>query len=127
MHLFNGRPHLCILTSATALAPALTPARAFAFHPETLSLPSTTLLLLLPQVGAAAIEIWTMDDGYYFDDVLVSNSGGCWGGPGMVGSHLSGRGRVGAAAWPAWSSRRPAFHRLARSRAGADRIMHASL
>ena len=26
------------------------------------------------QVGAAAIEIWTMDDGYSFDNVVVSNS-----------------------------------------------------
>jgi calnexin len=26
------------------------------------------------QVGAAAIEIWTMDDGYFFDNVVVSNS-----------------------------------------------------
>ncbi|EFN53144.1 hypothetical protein CHLNCDRAFT_136908 [Chlorella variabilis] len=26
------------------------------------------------KVGAAAIEIWTMDDGYFFDNVVVSNS-----------------------------------------------------
>ena len=26
------------------------------------------------QVGAVAIEIWTMDDGYFFDNVVVSNS-----------------------------------------------------
>jgi calnexin len=25
-------------------------------------------------VGAAAIEIWTMDDGYFFDNIVVSNS-----------------------------------------------------
>lgn len=26
------------------------------------------------QVAAAAIEIWTMDDNYFFDNVVVSNS-----------------------------------------------------
>ena len=28
----------------------------------------------LGAVGAVAIEIWTMDDGYFFDNVVVSNS-----------------------------------------------------
>lgn len=32
------------------------------------------MVLLACQVGAAAIEIWTMDDGYFFDNVVVSNS-----------------------------------------------------
>ncbi len=32
------------------------------------------MLCCAVQVGAAAIEIWTMDDGYYFDAVVVSNS-----------------------------------------------------
>jgi calnexin len=25
------------------------------------------------KVGAIAVEIWTMDEGYYFDNILVSN------------------------------------------------------
>ncbi len=33
-----------------------------------------SIVLLFLQVGAAAIEIWTMDDGYSFDSVIVSNS-----------------------------------------------------
>jgi hypothetical protein len=30
--------------------------------------------LVHEQVGAAAIEIWTMDDGYFFDNIVVSNN-----------------------------------------------------
>lgn len=29
----------------------------------------------LDPIGAVAVEIWTMDQGYYFDNVLVSNDG----------------------------------------------------
>jgi hypothetical protein len=33
-----------------------------------------TPLAHIGKVGAAAIEIWTMDDGYFFDSVVVANS-----------------------------------------------------
>ena len=39
-------------------------------HAYSLPAPRHTRL----QVGAAAIEIWTMDDGYFFDNIVISNS-----------------------------------------------------
>ena len=44
-------------------SPLLTPVHSFDAAPA-----------LPRQVGAAAIEIWTMDDGYFFDNIVVSNS-----------------------------------------------------
>lgn len=55
----QGMPH------RTALAPSRPPPAHTASRLA--SFPSL-------QVGAAAIEIWTMDDGYSFDNVVVSNS-----------------------------------------------------
>ncbi len=49
-------------------------AHALPLKPSPTGLADRPPPLVSLQVGAAAIEIWTMDDGYFFDNIVISNS-----------------------------------------------------
>ena len=71
-------PVCALLTSLLSPDSVLAPGQACRMRsmPDCAMQPSVTPALTggTLQVGAAAIEIWTMDDGYSFDNVVVSNS-----------------------------------------------------